>query len=79
MSVYTDLLFMHGHIANVELARQLAGEDTVLPIEETAVGAGKLLSDEPGTEQAGNEALAQQHRKALSSTSTYNPSFQTCE
>ena len=79
MSVYADLLFMHGHIANVELARQLALEDTALPATETATGAGRLLPDEPGPEPAGNKALAQQHRKALSSTSTSNPGFQTCE
>ena len=79
MSIYADLLFMHGHIANVELARQLAGEEPVPSVAETAAGAGKVRLDKPGPEQAGNEALAQQHRKALSSTSTSNPSFQTCE
>ena len=79
MSIYADLLFMHGHIANIELAKQLAGEGPDPPVAEAAAGVGKLLSDEPGPEQAGNEATAQQHRKALSSTSTSNPGFQTCE
>lgn len=28
MNVYSGLLFLHGHITNVDLARQLAGEET---------------------------------------------------
>ncbi|QCO66621.1 hypothetical protein E5843_00255 [Luteimonas yindakuii] len=34
MSIFRDLLFLHGHITDVELARSLAGADVV--------------SDEPG-------------------------------
>lgn len=41
MSIYADLLFMHGHIVNVELARQLAGSNAASA--ETTVGAGKIL------------------------------------
>lgn len=47
MSIYADLLFMHGHIANVELARQLAGDDATPPArEDTVADAGKPLRDE---------------------------------
>jgi len=28
MNFYSGLLFLHGHITNVDLARQLAGEET---------------------------------------------------
>lgn len=31
MSIFNDLLFLHGHIANVELARQLAGAKVAPP------------------------------------------------
>ena len=53
MSVYADLLFMHGHIANVELARQLAGEEPVPSVAEAAAGVGKVRLDQRGHEQAG--------------------------
>jgi len=43
MSIYTDLLFMHGHITNVALARQLA-EDAATP-PAAAADAGKPLRD----------------------------------
>lgn len=49
MSVYTDLLFMHGHIANVELARQLAVADN------TSGPAGKV----PGTSKVRLEERSQ--------------------
>lgn len=52
MSVYADLLFMHGHIANVELARQLAGEEPVPSVAEAVAGVGKVRLDERGHEQA---------------------------
>lgn len=29
MRIFSDLLFLHGHITNVELARELAGVKTV--------------------------------------------------
>lgn len=31
MRIFSDLLFLHGHITNVELARELAGVKTVAP------------------------------------------------
>ncbi|WP_269789739.1 hypothetical protein [Stenotrophomonas sp. Iso1] len=31
MRIFTDLLFLHGHIANVELARELAGANAAQP------------------------------------------------
>ncbi|KRG71274.1 hypothetical protein ABB27_03180 [Stenotrophomonas terrae] len=46
MSIYTDLLFMHGHITNVALARQLAEDAATPPArEDTAADAGKPLRD----------------------------------
>ena len=53
MSVYADLLFMHGHIANVELARQLAGEEPGPHVAEASAGVGKVRLDQRGHEQAG--------------------------
>lgn len=57
MSVYTDLLFMHGHIANVELARQLAGQDGTDAAEE-ARDIGKTRRDERGHEPTDAPARA---------------------
>ncbi|PZU28692.1 MAG: hypothetical protein DI584_05070 [Stenotrophomonas sp.] len=57
MSVYTDLLFMHGHIANVELARQLAGKDDTAAAEG-ARDIGKMRRDERGHEPADAPARA---------------------
>ena len=31
MRIFSDLLFLHGHITNVELARELAGVKVVTP------------------------------------------------
>ena len=58
MSVYADLLFMHGHIANVELARQLAGEDLTASNAQEASGTGKVLLDGRRHEQAGTPPRA---------------------
>lgn len=56
MNIYSGLLFMQGHITNVELARQLAGVDaapTAPPSpgkRETACGAPATGEDTgPGT------------------------------
>lgn len=57
MSVYTDLLFMHGHIANVELARQLAGKDDTAAAEG-ASDIGKMRRDERGHEPVDAPARA---------------------
>lgn len=45
MSIYTDLLFMHGHITNVALARQLAEDAATPSAREDTVAAGKPLRD----------------------------------
>ena len=45
MSIYTDLLFMHGHITNVALARQLAEDAATPPAGEDTATAGKPLRD----------------------------------
>lgn len=58
MSVYTDLLFMHGHIANVELARQLAGQDGTAAAAQGASDIGKMCRDERGHEPADAPARA---------------------
>lgn len=58
MSVYTDLLFMHGHIANVELARQLAGKDDTAAAAEGASDIGKTRRDERSHEPADAPARA---------------------
>ena len=58
MSVYTDLLFMHGHIANVELARQLAGEDVTASTAKETTGTGKSRLDGASHEQAGTPPRA---------------------
>ncbi|AMJ56440.1 MULTISPECIES: hypothetical protein [Stenotrophomonas] len=41
MSIYTDLLFMHGHITNVALAKQLAEDAATPPAREDIVAAGE--------------------------------------
>jgi hypothetical protein len=64
MSVYTDLLFMHGHIANVELARQLAGQDGTDAAEE-ARDIGKTRRDERGHEHTDEPPLRHQPRRNL--------------
>lgn len=56
MSVYTDLLFMHGHIANVELARQLAGEDGTAAAAKGASDVGRTRRDERSHEPVDNPA-----------------------
>ncbi|MEN5208521.1 hypothetical protein ABE493_10440 [Stenotrophomonas terrae] len=45
MNIYTDLLFMHGHITNVALARELAGDAAAPPAREDTATAGKPLRD----------------------------------
>lgn len=58
MSVYTDLLFMQGHIVNVELARQLAGEDGTAAAAEGASDVGRTRRDERSHEPVDAPARA---------------------
>ena len=62
MSVYTDLLFMHGHIANVELARQLAGSDaTTLAANPRATAApDSARLNERGIGAAGGNVVSRE-------------------
>lgn len=53
MSIYADLLFMHGHIANVELAKQLAGSDATASVTEPEAGTSKARQERRNHEQAG--------------------------
>ncbi|WP_449468129.1 hypothetical protein [Stenotrophomonas humi] len=45
MSVFNDLLFLHGHIANVELARELAGAK-VAPPEAASPGQREAVAQD---------------------------------
>ncbi|MNM73268.1 hypothetical protein D3C81_849880 [compost metagenome] len=45
MSIFNDLLFLHGHIANVELARQLAGAK-VAPPEAASPGQREAVEQD---------------------------------
>lgn len=41
MRIFTDLLFLHGHITNIDLARELAERDTA----PTSKASRQLASD----------------------------------
>ena len=47
MSIWTDLLFHHGHIGNPDLARSLAGPAPDQPAPAPAGPAGVLQAGEP--------------------------------
>lgn len=52
MNLYSGLLFLQGHITNVDLARQLAGEETA-PAAPSPSARRETACDAPG---AGGEA-----------------------
>ena len=61
MSVYADLLFMHGHIANVELARQLAGDDDSSGPARKVADTSKLRSGQQGQAAPNETERATRH------------------
>jgi len=61
MSVYTDLLFMQGHIVNVELARQLAGEDDSNSPARKVADTSKLRPGEQGQAASNETERATRH------------------
>lgn len=48
MNFYSGLLFLQGHITNVDLARQLAGEETA-PAAPSPSARRETACDAPGT------------------------------
>ncbi|HDS1654117.1 TPA: hypothetical protein QEL76_002051 [Stenotrophomonas maltophilia] len=60
MNIYGSLLFLHGHVASTELARQLACPSPTPPASGTPGSAGRW----PATSPTGHPATAGQ-RPAL--------------
>ncbi|WP_294996950.1 hypothetical protein [uncultured Stenotrophomonas sp.] len=47
MNIFGSLLFLHGHVASAELARQLAGPSTPPPCRIVPVLPGAPSADRP--------------------------------
>ncbi|HIE5095757.1 hypothetical protein WG628_19130 [Stenotrophomonas maltophilia] len=53
MNIFGSLLFLHGHVASAELARQLAGQSTpppcrIVPAFEAMPAVDRQPQDAPG-------------------------------
>ncbi|MCC5093016.1 hypothetical protein JH271_02185 [Xanthomonas campestris pv. campestris] len=72
MRIFTDLLFQHGHIADVTLAQQLAEPDTAL---DAAVQAAQPASVAPDAarQQRAEHRMARRARRLVRAMTALSP------
>ncbi|MEA9788963.1 hypothetical protein VDF90_17275 [Xanthomonas campestris pv. raphani] len=72
MRIFTDLLFQHGHIADVTLAQQLAEPDTTLDAAAQAAQPASVAPD-AARQQRAEHRMARRARRLVRAMTALSP------
>ncbi|MDX6082279.1 hypothetical protein JH314_02235 [Xanthomonas campestris] len=72
MRIFTDLLFQHGHIADVTLAQQLAEPDTALDAAAQTTQPA-LVAPDAARQQRAEQRMARRARRLVRAMTALSP------
>ncbi|AEL05438.1 hypothetical protein [Xanthomonas campestris] len=72
MRIFTDLLFQHGHIADVTLAQQLAEPDTALDAAAQTTQPA-LVAPDAACQQRAEHRMARRARRLVRAMTALSP------